>query len=76
MFMALSTNVIGYCGNGWIGNKNINRKRDHHQESSTKYNEHLNWNIRFAHDIIIPLLKRSFGFLTFRFKVCLDFGTY
>ena len=76
MFMVLSTGVIGCCKNGWIGNRNINGKRDHHRESGARCGERLNWNMGFANDIIIPLLKGSFGFLTFKLKVCLDFGTY
>ena len=63
MFMVLSTNVIGCCGNGWIGNKNIKEKRDHHEESSTRYIE--NWN--FADGIVMSILKRLIGFLTFKY---------
>ena len=57
----LSTGVIGYCGNGWIGN-NIKEKRDH-KESSVRYIE--NWN--FADGIVMSILKRLIGFLIFKY---------
>ena len=42
---------------GWMKNKNIKGKRDHHEESSTRYNELEleNWN--FADGIIMSILK-------------------
>ena len=54
----------------WMKNGNVNGKWDQHQESGARHDEHLNWNIEFEHD------KRSFGFLTFKFKVFFDFATY
>ena len=54
-------------------NKDIKRKWDQHRKSGTGHDEHLNWSIEFEHDIIVLLLKRSFGFLKFKFKVYLDF---